>query len=171
MTGPRKRIWLRLTSLLLLLLVGYGTYRAIRPDPNMRKVKQLQVQMALRKPRRGRPTSVRPRAARCATPWVNCPSRNETPSRPNGKNRCRPTWNDTLRCRPKKRRGTSMSRLTVKKKCANSLRAWAARASVALAVVARRASEDLGDVKRVLQKTGINGVVRCSIVQLRNSGR
>jgi exonuclease VII large subunit len=42
MTTPnRKRRWLRLAALLLLLLLGYGTYRAVRPDPNLKKVKQL----------------------------------------------------------------------------------------------------------------------------------
>jgi hypothetical protein len=37
----RKRRWYRLAALLLLLLLGYGTYRAIRPDPNLKKVRQL----------------------------------------------------------------------------------------------------------------------------------
>ena len=46
MSELKKRKWLRLTGLLLLFLVSYGTYRAIRPDPNLKKVKQLQSQMA-----------------------------------------------------------------------------------------------------------------------------
>lgn len=42
MTEPnRKRRWYRLAALLLLLLLGYGTFRAVRPDPNLKKVKQL----------------------------------------------------------------------------------------------------------------------------------
>jgi hypothetical protein len=36
-----KRRWFRLTALLLLLLLGFGTYRLVRPDPNLRKIKQL----------------------------------------------------------------------------------------------------------------------------------
>lgn len=37
----RKRRWYRLAALLLLLLIGYSTYRAVRPNPNLKKVKQL----------------------------------------------------------------------------------------------------------------------------------
>jgi hypothetical protein len=37
----RRRRWYRLAALLLLLLIGYGSYRLIRPDPNLKKVKQL----------------------------------------------------------------------------------------------------------------------------------
>ena len=44
----RKRRWYRLAALLLLLLIGYGTYRAVRPDPNLKKVKQLQQEFATR---------------------------------------------------------------------------------------------------------------------------
>jgi hypothetical protein len=40
---PRRR-WKRYLGLLLLLLLGYGTYRAVRPDPNLKKVKELQAQ-------------------------------------------------------------------------------------------------------------------------------
>jgi cell division protein FtsB len=47
MTTPnRKRRWLRLAALLLLLLLGYGSYRAVRPDPNLKKVKQLREDFA-----------------------------------------------------------------------------------------------------------------------------
>lgn len=47
MTTPtRKRRWYRLGALLLLLLLGYGTYRAVRPDPNLKRVKQLQQEFA-----------------------------------------------------------------------------------------------------------------------------
>jgi hypothetical protein len=47
MTQPnRKRRWYRLGALLLLLLIGYGTYRAVRPNPNLKKVKQLQAEFA-----------------------------------------------------------------------------------------------------------------------------
>ena len=42
----RNRHWLRLSALLLLLLIGYGTYRAVRPDPNLKKVRQLQQEFA-----------------------------------------------------------------------------------------------------------------------------
>ena len=42
----RKRRWKRSLVLLLLLLLGYGTYCMIRPDPNLKKVKQLQAQFA-----------------------------------------------------------------------------------------------------------------------------
>jgi hypothetical protein len=42
----RKRRWYRLSALLLLLLLGYGTYRAVRPDPNLKKVKQLREDFA-----------------------------------------------------------------------------------------------------------------------------
>ena len=45
-TSNRKRRWYRLAALLLLLLVGYGTYRAVRPDPNLKKVKQLREEFA-----------------------------------------------------------------------------------------------------------------------------
>src|SRR5947209_20628949 len=47
MTEPnRKRRWYRLAALLLLLLLAYGTYRVVRPDPNLKKVKQLQQDFA-----------------------------------------------------------------------------------------------------------------------------
>jgi len=42
----RKRRWYRLSALLLLLLLGYGTFRAVRPDPNLKKVKQLREDFA-----------------------------------------------------------------------------------------------------------------------------
>jgi hypothetical protein len=42
----RKRRWYRLGALLLLLLLGYGSYRAVRPDPNMKRVKQLREDFA-----------------------------------------------------------------------------------------------------------------------------
>ena len=42
----RKRRWYRLTALLLLLLLGYGTYRVVRPDPNLKKVQQLREDFA-----------------------------------------------------------------------------------------------------------------------------
>jgi hypothetical protein len=42
----RKRRWYRLAALLLLLLLGYGTYRAVRPDPNLKKVQQLRADFA-----------------------------------------------------------------------------------------------------------------------------
>src|SRR5215207_8643793 len=46
-TNPnRKRRWYRLAALLLLLLIGYGTYRVVRPDPNLKKVRQLQQEFA-----------------------------------------------------------------------------------------------------------------------------
>ena len=41
-----KRRWKRYLGLLLLLLLGYGTYRAVRPNPNLKKVKDLQAQFA-----------------------------------------------------------------------------------------------------------------------------
>jgi hypothetical protein len=42
-----KRPWVRRTGLLaLLLLLTFGLYRAIRPDPNLKKVKQLREQFA-----------------------------------------------------------------------------------------------------------------------------
>lgn len=41
-----KRRWKRYLALVLLLLLGYGTYRAVRPDPDLKKVKQLQAQFA-----------------------------------------------------------------------------------------------------------------------------
>src|SRR5437763_11976647 len=42
-----KRRWVRRTGLLILvLLIGYGTYRAIRTDPKLKKVRQLQTEMA-----------------------------------------------------------------------------------------------------------------------------
>jgi len=45
-----KRRWVRRTGLLLLLLfLMFGLYRAIRPDPNLRKVKQLREQFAQNK--------------------------------------------------------------------------------------------------------------------------
>jgi exonuclease VII large subunit len=38
-----KGRWVRRSAfLLLLLLIGYGTYRAVRPNPNMKKIRQLQ---------------------------------------------------------------------------------------------------------------------------------
>jgi hypothetical protein len=47
MTEPnRKRRWYRLAAILLILLLGYGTYRLVRPDPNLKKVKQLQQDFA-----------------------------------------------------------------------------------------------------------------------------
>jgi hypothetical protein len=47
MTEPnRRRRWYRLGALALLLLIGYGTYRLVRPDPNLKKVKQLQADFA-----------------------------------------------------------------------------------------------------------------------------
>lgn len=45
-TSNRKRRWYRLGALLLLLLLGYGTYRAVRPDPNLKKVNQLRQEFA-----------------------------------------------------------------------------------------------------------------------------
>src|SRR5262245_9417283 len=42
----RKRRWVRLTSVLLMLIAAYGLYRAIRPDPNLKKVKQLREEFA-----------------------------------------------------------------------------------------------------------------------------
>jgi len=42
-----KRPWVRRSGLvLLLLLLVWGTYRAIRPDPNLKKVKQLREEFA-----------------------------------------------------------------------------------------------------------------------------
>jgi hypothetical protein len=42
-----KRRWVRrLSLLLLLLLISYGTYRAVRIDPNLKKVRQLQSQFS-----------------------------------------------------------------------------------------------------------------------------
>jgi hypothetical protein len=41
-----KRRWVRLTSVLLMLIAAYGLYRAIRPDPNLKKVKQLREEFA-----------------------------------------------------------------------------------------------------------------------------
>ncbi|HKA06561.1 MAG TPA: hypothetical protein VKD71_04835 [Gemmataceae bacterium] len=41
-----KRRWVRLTSVLLMLVAAYGLYRAIRPDPNLKKVKQLREEFA-----------------------------------------------------------------------------------------------------------------------------
>lgn len=42
-----KRRWVRrLSLLLLLLLIGFGTYRAVRTDPNLKKVRQLQSQFS-----------------------------------------------------------------------------------------------------------------------------
>ena len=46
MTTDRKRRWRRLALLLLLLLIGYGTYRLVRPDPNLKRVRQLQQEFA-----------------------------------------------------------------------------------------------------------------------------
>ena len=41
-----KRRWVRRLSLLLLLLLfGFGMYRAVRTDPNLKKVRQLQSEM------------------------------------------------------------------------------------------------------------------------------
>jgi len=38
-----KRRWVRRSALVLLvLLIGYGTYRAVRPNPNMKKIRQIQ---------------------------------------------------------------------------------------------------------------------------------
>ncbi|HEX3148739.1 MAG TPA: hypothetical protein VHR66_11680 [Gemmataceae bacterium] len=42
----RRRRWYRLAAVLLVLLIGYGSYRAIRPDPNLKKVKQLRDEFA-----------------------------------------------------------------------------------------------------------------------------
>jgi hypothetical protein len=42
----RKRRWYRLGALLLLLLLGYLSYRAVRPDPNLKKVQQLRADFA-----------------------------------------------------------------------------------------------------------------------------
>jgi hypothetical protein len=45
-----KRRWVRRTALFLLLLfLMFGLYRAIRPDPNLKKVKQLREQFAQNK--------------------------------------------------------------------------------------------------------------------------
>jgi hypothetical protein len=42
-----KRRWLRRSVLLaLLLLVAYGSYRLVRPDPNLKKVRRLQSEFA-----------------------------------------------------------------------------------------------------------------------------
>jgi len=42
-----KRRWVRRSAvLLLLLLIGFGTYRAIRPNPNMKKIRQLQTEFS-----------------------------------------------------------------------------------------------------------------------------
>ncbi len=42
-----KRRWVRRSALLLLvLLIGYGTYRAVRTDPKLKKVRQLQSDFA-----------------------------------------------------------------------------------------------------------------------------
>src|SRR5262245_20507409 len=41
-----KRRWVRLIGLLLMLVAAYGLYRAIRPDPNLKKVKQLREEFA-----------------------------------------------------------------------------------------------------------------------------
>jgi len=42
-----KRRWVRRTGLLLLLLfLLWGTYRAVRPDPNLKKLKQLREEFA-----------------------------------------------------------------------------------------------------------------------------
>ncbi|HVK07507.1 MAG TPA: hypothetical protein VM597_01890, partial [Gemmataceae bacterium] len=45
-TPKSGRHWKRYVAVLLLLLLGYGTYRAIRPDANLKKVKQLQAEFA-----------------------------------------------------------------------------------------------------------------------------
>jgi exonuclease VII large subunit len=42
----RKRRWYRLGALLLLLLLGFVTDRAVRPDPNLKKLKQLRADFA-----------------------------------------------------------------------------------------------------------------------------
>lgn len=45
-----KRRWVRWTGLVVLVfLIGYGAYRAIRPDPKLKKVRQLQSEMAAAK--------------------------------------------------------------------------------------------------------------------------
>jgi hypothetical protein len=44
--SDRKRRWRRLALLLALLLIGYGTYRVVRPDPNLKRVRQLQQEFA-----------------------------------------------------------------------------------------------------------------------------
>jgi hypothetical protein len=42
-----KRRWVRRSALVLLvLLIGYGTYRAVRTDPKLKKVRQLQAEIA-----------------------------------------------------------------------------------------------------------------------------
>jgi hypothetical protein len=44
-----KRRWVRRTAVtLLVLLVAFGLYRAVRPDPNLRKVQQLRQEFAAR---------------------------------------------------------------------------------------------------------------------------
>jgi hypothetical protein len=42
---PRRR-WKRYVGVLLLLLLAFGIYRIVRPDPNLKKVKQLQAEFA-----------------------------------------------------------------------------------------------------------------------------
>ena len=42
----RKRRWATRAAILAVLLVGYGTYRAIRPDPNLKKVQQIRQEFA-----------------------------------------------------------------------------------------------------------------------------
>jgi hypothetical protein len=41
-----KRRWVRVAGVLLMLVAAYGLYRAVRPDPNLKKVRQLQAEMA-----------------------------------------------------------------------------------------------------------------------------
>jgi hypothetical protein len=41
-----KRRWVRLTSVVLMLVAAYGLYRAIRPDPNLKKIQQLREEFA-----------------------------------------------------------------------------------------------------------------------------
>lgn len=42
-----KRRWVRRSALILLILmIGFGTYRAIRPNPNMKKIRQLQTEFS-----------------------------------------------------------------------------------------------------------------------------
>ncbi len=41
-----QRRWVRVTSCLLMLVALYGLYRVIRPDPNLKKVRQLQAEFA-----------------------------------------------------------------------------------------------------------------------------
>jgi hypothetical protein len=41
-----QRRWVRVTTFALMLVALYGLYRAIRPDPNLKKVRQLQAEFA-----------------------------------------------------------------------------------------------------------------------------